>query len=47
MNRPAAFSARVVISTIIAVAALSACSQRHSPSLQGYVEGEFVYVAFF
>ncbi len=45
MNRPAAFSARVVISTIIAVAALSACSQRHSPSLQGYVEGEFVYVA--
>src|SRR6266478_6535508 len=45
MNRPAAFSARVVISTIIAATALSACSQRHSPSLQGYVEGEFVYVA--
>ena len=45
MSRPPASIACVAVTAIIAVTALSACSQRHSRSLQGYVEGEFVYVA--
>jgi len=45
MSRPPASIACLVVAAIIAVTALSACSQRHSRSLQGYVEGEFVYVA--
>ena len=45
MIRLPASIACVVVATLIGVMALSACSQRHPQSLQGYVEGEFVYVA--
>jgi HlyD family secretion protein len=45
MSRPPASIARVVVTSIILVTAQSACSKRNPPSLQGYVEGEFVYVA--
>jgi HlyD family secretion protein len=36
---------RVAIPLGLAATLLGACSQRHTTSLQGYVEGEFVYVA--
>ena len=45
MSRPPASIARVVVTSIILVTAQSACSKRNPLSLQGYVEGEFVYVA--
>jgi HlyD family secretion protein len=36
---------QIAIPLGLAATSLGACSQRHAASLQGYVEGEFVYVA--